>query len=360
MPNMIDYLKWRGDLSFEQSSFGEVDNLIASYLAYVNLDGIAPEPGEDAVTVKEVSDRFFNKYTEKELKADKSFVRLAPYLLKAMAESRRFADALVQNYVNIINEEIEMQFSALELVLGDGTSYIAFRGTDDTIVGWKEDFHLSNGVVPAEVESVEYLNRTGRACERPLRVGGHSKGGNLSVYGAAGCEDSVKEKIIEVYSNDGPGFSVEFLEDEGLKKILPKIQRFVPVCSTIGMLLNHIVEPVVIRSSQKGIVQHDGFSWEVMGTGFIKADNLGKKTQLLNDALRQWICDMDAKQRSAVIEDFFSVVEAAGAKTLTELQGGGLKSARAMLGQLEKLSPQTRTSVERLVKTVFVHWKELI
>ena len=157
--NMLDYLVWRGDLTFAQSEFNEVDNLILCYLVYVNLDGIAPEMGEEAVSVRQLSETFFTRYSEKELEKDKSFIRFAPVVLKEMAQTRRFGDLLVQNYVNKVDLEKMLQFAAMEIQLGDGTTFVAYRGTDDTIVGWKEDFYLSRGVVPAEKEAVDYLNR---------------------------------------------------------------------------------------------------------------------------------------------------------------------------------------------------------
>ena len=152
----------------------------------------------------------------------------------------------------------QFQFAALEVVLDDGTSYIAYRGTDDTIVGWKEDFQLSAGVVPAQRKAADYLNEVAGNSMRKLWVGGHSKGGNLAVYAAAMCEPNVQERIEVVYCNDGPGFLGTFLTTSGFQRILPKIQRFVPEASVIGMILEHGDEPTVISSSQKGILQHDG------------------------------------------------------------------------------------------------------
>ena len=128
MDNLSGYLRWRGDLSFAQSPFNEVDGLVFCYLAYVNLDGIAPEDQEDSITVEEAAEQFFAVRTQAELDADRSLIRNAPYLMKEMAKTRRFSQVLIKNYTNKISDIKKLQFSAMEILPGDGSSYIAYRG----------------------------------------------------------------------------------------------------------------------------------------------------------------------------------------------------------------------------------------
>ena len=360
MANIVDYIQWRGDLNLEQSPFCEVDALILSYFAYVNLDGIAPLQGEDPATVGEVSERFFSRYTPQELEADRSFIRCAPEVMRAMAKADRFRNMRVSDYVNQIALEQELQFSAVRILPGDGTSCVAFRGTDDTIVGWKEDFNLSSGVVGAEDAAVQYLNRVENGSLLPVRIMGHSKGGNLAVYAAAQCAADVQERIVEVYNQDGPGFMPEFLDHPGLKRILPKIRRIVPECSVIGMLLEHTVGPRIIASSQSGIMQHDGLSWLVMGASFVPAEGLDPKAAILRDTLQSWLEGLDSAGRKRLVDDFFAVLEATGVQTLTQLQEGGLKNAALMLKAVEELSQDTRKSIEELLRKLLSHWSEFL
>ena len=243
----MDYLKWRGDLTFSQDAFNEVDNLLLSYVAYVNLEGLSVGAGEEQVTLEEVSRRFFVLHSEEELAADKSFTRLAPYIVKMMAQSNRYRTSIISNYVNMVNPQLELQFSAVQLDLSDGSKNFCFRGTDDNIVAWKEDFNLGLGEVPAQKLASEYLNRFGVGTS-PIRVSGHSKGGNLAVYAAAACKIEVQERITDVYSNDGPGFVHEFVTSDSYKKIQNRIHRYIPDSSIIGMLLENPVEPQVIKS----------------------------------------------------------------------------------------------------------------
>lgn len=360
MGNIIDYLRWRGDITFAHSPFCEVDALIITYLAYVNLDGIVPEPGAGFVTVEEGAKIFAEKYSPEQLKEDRSFVRLAYQILEEMAGTDRYCNARMQNYVNRIDEVQEMQFAAMELLLDDGSSFIAFRGTDDTIVGWKEDFNLSRGNVPSEGLAVTYLNQTGAACQGEIRVGGHSKGGHLAVYGAAACDEPIQKNIVKVYDNDGPGFEGDFFETPGFKRILPLIQRTVPEASVIGMLLKHVAEPVVIESSQKGVLQHDGFSWQVLGSSFVYKEGLDKKTQVFNDILGEWLDGLDNDRRDGIVDDLFEVLEATGAHTLTQIQEGGIKNAAVILKQIEGMNPQTRESIETLIRSFVAHWDKLL
>lgn len=354
--NMMDYLQWRGDLSFAQSSFNEVDNLILAYLSYVNLDGAAPGPGEGEMTIKELSDKFFSLHTQEELQRDKSFIRFVPYMMREMAGTRRFGTAVVRNYVSKTDQDTVLQFCALEILLEDGSSYVSFRGTDDTIVGWKEDFRLCNGVVPAEKEAAAYLNLVGKNTQNGLRVGGHSKGGNLAIYAAMDCDAAVQDQIMEVYNNDGPGFAKEVLETPALARIRGRMRRIIPECSVVGMLLEHVVEAEVIKSTQKGILQHDGFSWEVLGPSFVYCGDRSSMSKLFDKTLKSWIGGMQPQQREDFISELFSVLEAPGVVTLTELQDGGVKTFGIMLKKMESLSPETRKVVEELLKGFVSNW----
>lgn len=359
MSNILDYLNWRGDLPLANAPFCNPDNLILSYLAYVNLDHIAPSKKEEFITVKEASSRFFHSHTEEELKEDCSFIHMAPCVLKAMAESRRFSGAQIGNYQNVIDVSSSLQFSAIEVRLEDHTTYIAFRGTDDTIVGWKEDFNLSNGVVPAQEKAVEYLNEAGRESDRPLRVGGHSKGGNLCIYAAAKCDNAVKNQITEIYCNDGPGFTEGFMEEEGYRHIKGKIIRIIPECSIIGMLLKHDVKPIIIASSQKGVLQHDGMSWNVLGASFVQKEAMDSKTTKFVEIIDSWISGMDKEKREDLIHSLFSILESTGAETLTELQKGNMRDSIRIIKQIVHLNPETRESVEALITSLFEHYKYL-
>lgn len=361
--NMLDYLDWRGDLTFAQSEMNEVDNLILCYLVYVNLDGIAPGMGEGAMTVRELSWRFFGQYTDEELEKDKSFIRFAPKVLKAMAETERFGNLLVQNYVNKIDLEKMLQFAAMEILLGDGTTFIAYRGTDDTIIGWKEDFYLSKGEVPAEKEAVAYLNAVGASDQeavKKIRIGGHSKGGNLAVYAAACCKEAVQNRILEIYNNDGPGFKKEFFEKPGYQRVGSRIKRYIPESSIIGMLLEHVAKPVVIRSDQKGVLQHDGFSWEVTGPSFVHCERISNFAVGINKSICNWLVQIEGEQQGQIIDDLFAALDATQAVTLTELQNGGMKNIRIVVKEIEEMDSDSKGALQNLLKEMMSNIPQML
>ena len=357
MGNIMDYINWRGDLSFEQSKFNEVDNLILACFSYVNLDGIPAVAEQKGIELKNLAEEFMKLHTMEELEADKSFIRLAPFMMLEMAETNRFGNSVIRNYVNEIVTEAEQQFAAVEIVLEDGTSYVSFRGTDDTIIGWKEDFNLSTGVVPAQERAVEYVRRVSENTSGMLRVGGHSKGGNLAIYGAVMCKEA-HEKIMEVYSNDGPGFSKEFQELPETEVMMDKIIRIIPEYSIIGTLLEHEKDPVIVASSSKGLLQHDGFSWEVQGPALVRRDSLSRTALRFIAILHKWIDGMDMEQKKVLIEDLFATLQASGYENLSEVQSGGLKSLAAMVKRVEKFAPESRGMMQELLVAICGGWLE--
>lgn len=357
MGNIMDYISWRGDLTFAQSPFNEVDNLILACFSYVNLDRIPAVTRQKGIELKKLVKEFKKLHTIKELEADKSFIRLAPFMMFEMAESVRFGNCVIRNYVNEIVTEAEQQFSAVEIVLDDGTSYISFRGTDDTIIGWKEDFNLSTGVVPAQERAVEYMQRISDKASGMLRVGGHSKGGNLAIYGSVMCK-SVHDKILEIYSNDGPGFSKEFQESPETAEMMPKIIRIIPEYSIIGTLLEHEKQPIIVASTSRGLLQHDGFSWEVHGPGLVRRDSLNKTALRFIEILHKWIDGMDMEQKRLLIEDLFATLQASGYENLSEVQSGGLKSLAAMVKRLDKFAPESRGMMQELLTAICGGWLE--
>ena len=357
MGNIMDYISWRGDLTFAQSPFNEVDNLILACFSYVNLDRIPAVTRQKGIELKKLVKEFKKLHTIKELEADKSFIRLAPFMMFEMAESVRFGNCVIRNYVNEIVTEAEQQFSAVEIVLDDGTSYISFRGTDDTIIGWKEDFNLSTGVVPAQERAVEYMQRISDKASGMLRVGGHSKGGNLAIYGSVMCK-SVHDKILEIYSNDGPGFSKEFQESPETAEMMPKIIRIIPEYSIIGTLLEHEKQPIIVASTSRGLLQHDGFSWEVQGPGLVRRDSLNKTALRFIEILHKWIDGMDTEQKRLLIEDLFATLQASGYENLSEVQSGGIKSLAAMVKRLDKFAPESRGMMQELLTAICGGWLE--
>lgn len=352
MADIMDYLDWRGDLSLENSPFNEVDHLILSQLAYVNFDGIVPGVmyEEEFVTLEKACELFYKMYDEKEVLKNKAFSRLAPIMMKKMAQTRRFKEIKLKCYVSQLDYEAQKQFSVVQILLEDQTVYVAFRGTDDTLIGWKEDFNMSfMTAVPAQLAAVAYVNQTLKNTSCKIRMGGHSKGGNLAIYAAIKCEREIKERILEVYNNDGPGFNKEMMMSEAYQSMLSRIRTIIPQGSIIGMLLEHEEEYSVVKSKQVGIMQHDVMSWEILGTNFIYSDQISKGSMILDQALKGWVNELKEEERSEFIDTLFTIFEATGAKTISELNKAKLKKINIILKSYNAMDETSKEMIGRIV-----------
>ena len=357
MANLLDYLDWRGDLTLEQAPFNEVDNLILAELSFVDFKGIVPPPGEgDSVPLHQAAEAFFDTIPAGETIDMGVLVPAAiPDMLRKMAASRRFRDMKLNCFVSWLDTEKAEQFAALTIETGDGLLYLSFRGTDDTLAGWKEDFLLAClPEIPAQKMAVQYVRDVARQYPRKrLRLGGHSKGGNLAVYAGVFCPESVQKRIIAVWSNDGPGFHTDLLELPEHRRIAERIYSIVPKSSVVGMLLEHEEDYTVVDSDQLGFLQHDGFSWQVMGDHFITLRQVTQQAHLSDQELRKWVHGLSVEQRENFVSALFDVLSASGAVTLTDLKDDSFKAVGAMVKAMKDLDKETRDGLWEFLAILF-------
>ncbi|MCI8910570.1 MAG: DUF2974 domain-containing protein [Oscillibacter sp.] len=346
MANILDYLDWRGDLTLAQSPFNEVDNLILAELSFVDFRDIVPAPGRgESVPLHQAAEAFFTRFPEGE-RIDMGV--LVPDeiqdLLRKMAEAPRFRDMGLNCFADHLDVGKGEQFAALAVETGDGLVYLSFRGTDDTLAGWKEDFELAcMPEVPAQKKALEYTEAVARQFpRRKLRLGGHSKGGNLAVYAGVFCREAVQRRVAAVWSNDGPGFHTDLLDLPEHRRIAERIYSIVPKSSVVGMLLEHEEDYAVVDSDQLGLLQHDGFSWQVLGDHFLTLHQVTRQAHLCDQELRQWVYEMPVERRERFVDAMFQVLTASGAETLTDLMADGLKATGAMAKAMKELDKETR------------------
>lgn len=316
MADMFDYLSWRGDIRFAQLPINPVDALIFSTLSYIQFQNIVPETAKQWIRLKDAAEILFTAENPEAL----CRVPQDAEFLHAAAKTARFGNVGMTLYRDILVPEEETQFAAVTFIMDDGTVYIAFRGTDHSLAGWKEDFNMSfREQIPAQRLALEYLRDFAAVSRAPIWIGGHSKGGNLAVYSAAKSDHLVRSRIIEIFNQDGPGFSEAMMSDPGYRAILPKIRTFVPQSSVIGMLLEHEEPYTVIKSSQAGLMQHDPYSWEVLGANFILLDELTDNSLFLDKTFKNWLAGMSSEDRSAFFDTVFDLLGAGGADQVQEL-----------------------------------------
>ena len=345
MANIMDYLDWRGDLPLTVSPFNEVDGLILAELSFINFEGIVPPPELGrGVPLRDAAGTYFARHNGQEIDMGVLVPGRIPDLMCRMAHSVRFGGMLLNGYCELMDDAREQQFAALTVELGDGSIYLSYRGTDDTIVGWKEDLNMGYlEVIPSQTRALEYLGRMTRQYpDAKLRIGGHSKGGNLSVYAAVKAPAAVQDRIVRVYNNDGPGFAKPLVGTPEHTRVADRILTVVPQSSVVGQLLEHEQNVEIVRSDAEGMLQHDGFSWQVVGDHFIHLDGFSREGKVIDETLESWEGSLSPKQREAFADALYTVLTASGAKTLSDLNGDKLKSAVTMLKTYSNLDRETR------------------
>ena len=305
MADMFDYLSWRGDIRFSQLGMNNVDALIFSSLAYVRYEGVVPEDPRLAAPLRTVAKTIL-ALPEPETR---SRVPEDLELLRAAAETERYGRVSVTGYQTVFDPAEETQFAALSFLLDDGSAFLAFRGTDNTLVGWKEDFNMTfQESVPAQRLAQEYVCRLAAVHSGPMYLGGHSKGGNLAVYAGAKCPEEIQNRLIQVFNHDGPGFTEAMMSDPGYLRIIPRVRTLVPQSSVFGMLLEHEEAYTVIRSRSVGVFQHDPYSWEIMGPAFIPVEDRTADSRFLDRTFRTWLAGMTPEERNEFFDAVFDLL----------------------------------------------------
>ena len=341
---LFDYLKWRNDVSLRAAPFNEIDNVVLSYLAYADFGELLHEPKQH-VSIETCLKRFCEKHDMAEVRESKHFIERAPLLLEEMVRGARFRGTKVAHFREVFDKEKVQQFAALVFLLPDGTKYVSFRGTDLSITGWKEDFLMSfTAETEGAKEAVSYLNEVAACVEGDLILGGHSKGGNFAMFAAAFCDDAVKERILKVYNNDGPGFREEIVRSAAYRELLPKITNIVPQTSIIGRLLSNEAAHTVVKSTAAGIFQHDVTTWEVTKDKFVRAEP-DAFSDFVEKSLGTWLETMDDEARKSLVETVFSMIEMTEAETFVEFGENLFKNTGLIIKGFGKLPKEKRSEL---------------
>lgn len=359
MNTAIDYLRLRGGIGLEVYPFNEVDYYVLCKLCCLDLNGIVPPPREGgAVTLKYAVDNFFERHRGEKINLGALMAKEVIIACQLMAEAPRFCDMKVYAYANDIDETKEEQFCALTVDPGDNTKYITFCGTDDTIVAWKENFNMSYcDAVPAQQDATRYLTEIASNCTEPIRVGGHSKGGNLSVYASMNCPQDIQDRIIQIYNFDGPGFGKAVVNEPSYQRIRGLITTLLPQTPVVGVLMEHEESFEVTRSRVFGPFQHNGFRWEVEGSRFVRLNCVSGGGRYLDKRLGEWVDSVNLERRQLFVNTLFDVLQSTGAKTLTEISDTKLRSSLAILRTMRGLDPEIRAV---LTSTIWLLMKVLI
>lgn len=302
--------------SFEKTELNVIDSLIFTWLSYLEFEQLDIFERDEPVTIRDLFySEYFDRLCEPTLDEENSLM-----LLSMVAASPRFRNVIIDNVYSDTDIEHSQQFAAVTYIINENTFFIAFRGTDKTFAGWKEDFELSlNETVPSQNLARIYLNMICKNFNGKIYVGGHSKGGNLAVFASAMCEKEISNNIVNVFSFDGPGFHHDDLISEEFINIRDRIIKVLPQSSIFGLIFEQECEYEVIKSHEIGINQHNPFSWEVEDGDFVYRDKLAPDAEYMRRKINNWINELSLEDRKRFTDGFFLIFENTGAVTLDDL-----------------------------------------
>lgn len=352
MNSLAEYVKNYGGKSFEESPFNEVDALVLSQLSYVDFSAIVCKFDSDVeITLKDAAYQFFYLHNEDELKEKISIVYKASMLLSQCAETKRYNDIKLLKYANNVNDKIDKQFSAVTFYIDEGLAVIAFRGTDTSITGIKESAMLSYMFpVPAQIESLYYLQESGMMAKRDLIVCGHSKGGNLATFAGVSCSNSLKKKIKGIYEFDAPGFPQQMIDRYDYVEMRDKIYSYIPQSSIIGCMLYHDSSRRIVKSTNENIKQHQASSWVIQDNHFEFTNETDELSKFTDRYLKKLTAAVGEENIEDVFETVFDFLENAGINDIEDIKAFHFVNLAKAIGSLKNISDSQKDIIESTLK----------
>lgn len=350
MANLFDYVVWRGDLDFDKVPFGKIDALLLAQISYCLVDGFVSESFDEKITLKELANRMKNTDDlERRKKIGYLINKGTTDLLFKAGDSVRFGSVQVCGYKNVFNEEISEQFAAFTFI-ADKKCVVSFRGTDDSIVGWKEDFNIAwQEKIPSVTEAENYLCKVAKECKNKIVVIGHSKGGHLAVAASSSAEKNVQKRIEIVYNFDGPGFEKQFYESTEFNNIKEKLVSVYPELSIVGMIFYHPSDFEIVKSDGVAVMEHDALTWQVCANGFDLAEDFNSKSKFFYKAFNEWAESLSKSQIEQFVKAIFSVIEASEAKSNSELMENSIVANAKMIAKYASFEKETKKEVRKVL-----------
>lgn len=365
MKNMLDYIKEFGHVSFEERAFSEIDALVLTELEYLPLEKIVPsdENGEKFVTVKEIAE-YMQEHKQELFDENPMMITQERHeVSQVIADAPRFQSLKFFGVVSVWDKDTTKQFAAVTVEVEPSVRLVIFRGTDDTLIGWKEDFLMTySPLVAAQTDAKEYLAKQASLFDGDLMVSGHSKGGNLAIYAAATQEEDVQLRIVDIFCFDSPGLYRSVLETKGYQNIVPLAMRYIPQDSRVGLMLESEVPYVIVKSNATGAMQHSAMTWEIEDGQFIKMEKLTKNSQLNDQTFKKWTESVSDEELELFWNVFFELLFSVGIDTVNDLYGQFMHYVQEFLKAAGNMDEEKRELLTRiallLVSTRFEVWKD--
>ena len=365
MKNMLDYIKEFGHVSFEERAFSEIDALVLTELEYLPLEKVVPsdENGENFVTVKEIAE-YMQEHKQELFDENPMMITQERHeVSQVIADAPRYQSLKFFGVVSEWDKDTTKQFAAVTVEVEPSVRLVVFRGTDETLIGWKEDFLMTySPLVAAQTDAKEYLAKQASLWGGDLMISGHSKGGNLAIYAAATQEEDVQLRIVDIFCFDSPGLYRSVLETKGYQNIVPLAMRYIPQDSLVGLMLESEVPYVIVKSNATGAMQHSAMTWGIEDGQFIKMEKLTKNSQLNDQTFKKWTESVSDEELELFWNVFFELLFSVGIDTVNDLYGQFMHYVQEFLKAAGDMDEEKRELLTRiallLVSTRFEVWKD--
>lgn len=350
MYKIFDYLEWRGDLDFDASPFNEVDAGILCLLSYLDFTGLVPKDfAGETYDIKKIDSLYFGRVLPPDLRVID--------LLRACAKTVRFSSILPYGHISQFDKEEEKQFCAISFVLPSKKkeTCIVFRGTDVTLIGWKEDFNMIfTYPVPFQEEALKYLEKATAAFRNhTVYLAGHSKGGNAAIYASSLCSQRAFNKLTQIYTFDSPGFDKELVDTSLFSRPNKIVKSFVPKDSVIGLLMENPSSYSVVESDAFGFMQHDIFSWGVKANTFLRRDSLTSFSVNVKKTMTKWLESLDLNQRREFVNSLFRILEECNIREVRDFEKISFSTVITALKSFSDMDTTSKDCIHNALKLFF-------
>lgn len=365
MGNLITYVQQYGAQTFEDKSLTDIDVLVLTEIAYLPFDEIVPKSFDvtEAISLNQLG-KEFEKIKEKEHENNPFMITSERIeLLEVVSKSQRYKDIKVFGFMNDIDDELTKQFAAVCYQWEEESRWIIFRGTDESLTGWKEDFMMTySDLIPAQTDAIEYLRKQAELFSGSLNISGHSKGGNLSLYASAMQEETVQDRIKQIYCWDAPGVHRSILGTEGYQRVVSKAKRYIPQDSIVGLMLESQVPYHIIESQGSGISQHSALMWNIEEDHFVELTELTKNSQLTDQTFKQWTEVVSDEDLKLFFDTFFDLIFEMGVETVNDVYYNFRMYMQKFFEKAYQMNPEKREVLLRVGHLLFQIryeiWKE--
>lgn len=353
MSDIRDYLDWRGDITFENNPFNELDALALTQFVYLPLGEMVSDNMQESCTLGNAAKKYFKNHEGEEESLTLLLLNCAT-IARRMMESDRFKDVELYNFREKYDQINAIQFAAVTAKVSEDCLVVVFRGTDDTLAGWEEDFKLCYMTpMDAQIEAANYLREICEEWEGTILIAGHSKGGNIGIYATMSLPDEYKERVHNIYSFDGPGFLPQIVESEDYKKTIGKVISYMPQGSVVGMIMYNLGKINVVKSAGKGFMQHAVITWQILGKEFVYENKFENSSIIFNKCTKKWIKEIEPDKIEEFINRIFFILKSGNMETFTEMSSGMPQAINKIIRTYADLDKNSKKMMGDTLKEMF-------